>query len=216
MRLIRAVTRPLVLACLGVLSLSAEELPKAEGVDVVRAAKAIAGALSGPESSVAQGKAWEQDIAGLTDARPEIHTQAMAALIRRGAQVVSDLTVLAKDQDPALRMRVAAVLAAIGGEDATSELQRLSHDRDRGVDEVATLSLGKARGTGSFERLTEILQSSDPSLRQAMTDGSLDQPPTTELPMLFPLSGEALAYSMGIAYRAGWMDAAKLKLDNKK
>jgi HEAT repeat protein len=172
MRLIRAVTRPLALACLGVLCcLPAEELPKAEGVDVVRAAKAIAGALSGPESSVAQGKAWEQDIAGLTDARPEIHTQAMAALIRRGTPVVGDLTVLAKDQDPALRMRVAAVLAAIGGEDATSELLRMSHDRDRGVIEVATLGLGKARGAGSFERLAEILQSSDPSLRQAAARG---------------------------------------------
>ncbi len=171
MRLPRAGIRPLTLVCFSLLSLAAEELPKAEGLDVVRTAKAIADAFSRPESSVAQGKAWEADIAGLTDPRPEIHTQAMSALIRRGAPVVADLTVLANDHDPALRMRVAAVLAAIGGEEATREVLNLSKDRDRGVAEVATLGLGKVRGSGTFERLSEILQSPDPSLRQAAARG---------------------------------------------
>jgi HEAT repeat protein len=157
-------------ACLS-LALAAEELPKAEGVDVVRTAKAIAEALKGPESSVAQGKAWEQDIAAMTDPRAEVHTQAMAALIRRGQPVVGDLTVLGKDQDAALRMRVAVVLAGIGGDDATREVLRLSHDRERDVVEVATLGLGKSRGPGSFERLGEILQSPDPLLRQAAARG---------------------------------------------
>lgn len=171
MRLLRAVSRPLVVACFSISILSAEELPKAEGVDVVRTAKAIADAFSRPESSVAHGKAWEADIAGLTDARPEVHTQAMSALIRRGPPVVADLTVLAKDHDPALRMRVAAVLAAIGGEDATREVLSLSRDRDRGVAEVSTLGLGRVHGTGTFERLGEILQSPDPALRQAAARG---------------------------------------------
>jgi len=171
MRPNRTVSHPLAVLCFSIICLSAEDLPKAEGVDVVRTAKAIANALSGPESSVAQGKAWEQDIAGLTDARAEVHTQAMAALIRRGTPVVGDLMVLAKDQDPALRMRVAVVLAAIAGDEATTELLRLSQDRDRGVAEVATLGLGKARGPGSFERLTQVLQSADPSLRQAAARG---------------------------------------------
>ena len=171
MRPNRAVSRPLALVCLALLTVSAEELPKQEGVDVVRAAKAIADALIRPESSVAQGKAWEAEIASLTDARPEIHTQAMSALIRRGAPVVGDLTVLAKDHDPSLRMRVAAVLAAIGGDEATREVLNLSLDRDRGVAEVATLGLGKVRGPGTFERLSEILQSPDPSLRQAAARG---------------------------------------------
>lgn len=160
----------LTFCCLSV-DLAAEELPKAEGVDVVRTAKAIADALRRPESSVAQGKAWEADIAALTDSRPEIHTQAMSSLIRRGVLVVTDLAVLAKDQDPGLRMRVAAVLAAIGGDDATREILSLSRDRDRGVAEVATLGLGKVRGQGTFERLGEILQSTDPMLRQAAARG---------------------------------------------
>lgn len=171
MRPLRVVTRPLVLACFSLGMLTAEDLPKAEGVDVIRTAKAIADALSRPESSVAHGKAWEADIAALTDPRPEVHTQAMSALIRRGLPVIGDLTVLAKDQDPALRMRVAAVLAAIGGDDATREILSLSQDRDRGVAEVATLALGKVRGSGTFERLSEILQSPDPSLRQAAARG---------------------------------------------
>jgi HEAT repeat protein len=170
MRPLRAVIRPLVLAGL-FFALSAEDLPKAEGVDVVRTAKAIADAFSRPESSVGQGKAWEADIAALTDPRPEIHTQAMSALIRRGPSVVGDLAVLAKDQDPALRMRVTAVLAAIGGEEATREILVLSRDRDRGVVEVATLGLGKVRGAPAFERLGEILQSTDPLLRQAAARG---------------------------------------------
>jgi HEAT repeat protein len=149
----------------------AEELPKAEGVDVVRVGQAIAEALSRPESSVAHGKAWEADIAGLTDTRPEIHTQAMSALIRRGQPVVSDLRMLAKDQDPGLRIRVAVVLAAIGGESASEELLSLSRDQERGVVELATLGLGKARGVGSYERLAEILTSPDPILRQAAARG---------------------------------------------
>lgn len=164
-----------VLACLSICCLSpdlaAEELPKAEGVDVVRTAKAITDALRRPESSVGQGKAWEADIATLTDPRPEVHTQAMSSLIRRGEPVVGDLAVLAKDHDPGLRMRVAAVLAAIGGAEATREILSLSHDRDRGVAEVATLGLGKVRGEGAFERLGEIMQSTDPSLRQAAARG---------------------------------------------
>ena len=163
--------RTAIALCLSVLTLSAEELPKQEGLDVLRTARAIADAVKRPESSVAQGKAWEADIAGLTDARPEIHTQAMSALIRRGQPVIGDLTVLAGDQDTGLRMRVAAVLAAIGGEDATREILHLSHDRERDVVEVATLGLGKARGTGSFERLVEILGSPDPHLRQAAANG---------------------------------------------
>lgn len=170
MRTIRSVLSALVLSGLSLPPLIGEEV-KAEGVDVVRTVKAVADALKGPESSVAQGKAWERDIAALTDARPEIHTQAMAALIRRGTPVISDLSVLAKDQDPALRMRVTAVLAAIGGDEATAEVLTLSRDRDRGVVEVATLGLGKARGPGSFERLAEILQSPDPILRQSAARG---------------------------------------------
>jgi HEAT repeat protein len=162
-----------ILAVLSLLPVQsrAEELPKAEGVDVVKVGKAIAGALSRPESSVAQGKAWEADIAGLTDTRPEVHTQAMSSLIRRGQPVVGDLRMLAKDQDPKLRMRVAAVLAAIGGEQSTEELLSLSRDSDRGVVEMATLGLGKARGVGSYERLAEILASSEPSVRQAAARG---------------------------------------------
>jgi HEAT repeat protein len=171
MRPTRTVLQGFVLLSLSVSPVPGEELPKAEGVDVVRTAKAIAEALKGPESSVAQGKAWEQDIAALTDARPEVHTHAMAALIRRGTPVVGDLTVLAKDQDPGLRMRVTAVLAAIGGDEATAEVLSLSRDRDRGVVEVATLGLGKARGPGSFERLGELLRSPDPVLRQAAARG---------------------------------------------
>lgn len=175
MRPTRTVLSGLVLLGLSLPSMvtqvAAEELPKAEGVDVIRTAKAIADALKTPESSVAHGKAWEQDIAALTDVRPEIHTQAMAALIRRGAPVIGDLRVLAKDQDPSLRMRVTAVLAAIGGDEASAEVLALSRDRDRGVVEVATLGLGKARGPGSFERLGEILQSPDPILRQVAARG---------------------------------------------
>ena len=170
MPLLRMVSRPLALVL--VLScLSAEELPRAEGVDVVRTAKAIADAFSRPESSVAHGKQWEAEIAGLTDARPEVHTQAMSALIRRGSAVVGDLAVLAKDHDPALRMRVAVVLSAIGGDEATHEVLGLSRDGDRGVAEVATLGLGRVQGPAAFQRLTEIIQSPDPALRQAAARG---------------------------------------------
>ncbi len=164
--------RTALVLSLSILALSAEELPRQEGLDVVRTAQAIVDAVKRPaESSVAQGKAWEADIAGLTDARPEIHTQAMASLIRRGQPVLADLAVLAGDQDHGLRMRVAAVLAAIGGDEATRELLRLSHDRERDVAEVATLGLGRSRGPGSFERLAEILVSPDPHLRQAAASG---------------------------------------------
>jgi HEAT repeat protein len=163
--------RTAIVLCLSILSLSAEELPKAEGVDVIRTAKVIANAVRGPESSVAHGKAWENDIAALTDSRPEVHTQAMAALIRRGPVVIPDLTVLAKDQDPGLRMRVVAVLASIGGEDATREILVLSKDSDIAVVEMATLGLGKARGAGAFERLVDILNAPNPHLRQAAARG---------------------------------------------
>ena len=142
--------RPAIALCLSMLSLLAEELPKAEGLDVIRTAKAIANAVGRPESNVAQGKAWEIDIAGLTDARPEVHTGAMAALIRRGQSVIPDLAVLARDQDPSLRMRVVTVLAAIGSEDATREILTLSKDPDIAVVELATLGLGKSTWRGLF------------------------------------------------------------------
>ena len=163
--------RTAIALCLSMLSLSAEELPKAEGLDVIRTAKAIANAVRGPESNVAHGKTWENDIAALTDSRPEVHTPAMAALIRRGPAVIPDLTLLAKDQDPGLRMRVVAVLASIGGEDATREILVLSKDSDIAVVEMATLGLGKARGAGAFERLAEILSAPNPHLRQAAARG---------------------------------------------
>ena len=163
--------RTAIALCLSMLSLSAEELPKAEGLDVIRTAKAIANAVGRPESNVAHGKTWENDIAALTDSRPEVHTQAMAALIRRGPAVIPDLTLLAKDQDPGLRMRVVAVLASIGGEDATREILVLSKDSDIAVVEMATLGLGKARGTGAFERLADILNAPNPHLRQAAARG---------------------------------------------
>ena len=163
--------RTVIALCLSTLSLLAEELPKAEGLDLIRTAKAIANAVNGPVSNVAHGKAWENDIAALTDGRPEVHTQAMAALIRRGPAVIPDLTVLAKDQDPGLRMRVVAVLASIGGEDATREILVLSKDSDIAVVEMATLGLGKARGMGAFERLAEILNAPNPHLRQASARG---------------------------------------------
>ena len=163
--------RTAIALCLSMLSLSAEELPKAEGLDVIRTAKAIANSVGRPESNVAHGKTWENDIAALTDSRPEVHTQAMAALIRRGPAVIPDLTLLAKDQDPGLRMRVVAVLASIGGEDATREILVLSKDSDIAVVEMATLGLGKARGTGAFERLADILNAPNPHLRQAAARG---------------------------------------------
>lgn len=163
--------RTAIALCLSMLGLMAEELPKAEGVDVIRAAKAIVNAVGRAESNVAQGKAWEVDVAALTDARPEVHTGAMSALIRRGQVVIPDLAILSHDQDPSLRMRVVAVLAAIGGEDATREILMLSKDSDIAVVELATLGLGKARGADSFERLTEILSSPNPHLRQAAARG---------------------------------------------
>jgi HEAT repeat protein len=165
------VIAPVLLGGLLALPSPAEELPKAEGLDVVRAARAIAEAVGRPEAPVARGKAWEHDIAGLTDPRPEVHTQAMAALIRRGQPVVGDLTLLSGDPEAKLRARVAAVLAAIGGEDATVVVLRLSSDAVKEVAEVATMGLGKARGSGSFARLAEVLRSPDPDLRQAAARG---------------------------------------------
>ncbi len=148
-----------------------EELPKAEGLDVIKAAKAIGEALKPNDPGSARGKPWAEDIAALTDPRTEVHTQAMASLIRRGEPVVPDLIILSTDQDWQLRQRVAAILATIGGDQANATIITMCDDKNLRVAEVAIIGLGKSRGPGSFDRLAQALKEKDPNERQAAAKG---------------------------------------------
>jgi HEAT repeat protein len=146
--------------------------PKLDGVDVIQAVKDLSAEIGGPpQSKVAKGKPWEGDIAGLTDPRPEHFNPAMAALIRRGAEVIPDLTVLAADQDWRIRGRVVQVAAGIGGDGGTGLVLALSRDPEKQVRELAAFSLGMAGGKGAFERLAQLLGAGDPIIREAAARG---------------------------------------------
>lgn len=149
----------------------AVEEPKLEGVDVIQAVKDLSAEVQSPHSKVAKGKPWEGDIAGLTDPRPEQFNPAMAALIRHGAEVIPDLTVLAADQDWRIRGRVVQVAAGIGGDGGTGLVLALSRDAEKQVRELAAFSLGMAGGKGAFERLAQLLGAGDPIIREAAARG---------------------------------------------
>jgi HEAT repeat protein len=163
---IRPALRCLLLAPLAGVLLAQDD-PKLEGLDVIGAAKAVKAALSEPRAKAAIGKPWESEIAALTDPRVQVHNQAIAALIRRGAVVVPDLKVLSTDPDWQIRGRVVSVAAAIGGDEATAVILDLSRDTDLRVGELATLGLGQARGAGSFPRLAELIRHGDVHMREA-------------------------------------------------
>jgi HEAT repeat protein len=164
-------TQVLVLASLFTLSVVGEELPKAQGMDVIKAGKALTNALTPKDPGSARGKAWEDDIAGLTDPRVDVHTQAMSNLIRRGAVVVPDLMILSGDQDWQIRQRVSAVLATIGGDHASATVIKMCDDPESRVAEVSIMGLGQCKGPGTFEHLAKALISIDPNKRQAAAKG---------------------------------------------
>ncbi len=153
-------------------TLRAEDVPPVQGVDVIQAVKDLKAAVGPlPEAKAGKGKPWEQAIAGITDPRPDVHNEAMAALIRRGTEVLPDLGVLANDPDWQVRVRVATVAASIGGDDGTKLVLGISHDPDRRVRELSALLLGRARGAGAFARLGELLRASEPDIRQSAARG---------------------------------------------
>ncbi len=164
-------THLLVLTGLFMLPVFGEELPKAQGMDVIKAAKALTNALTPNDPGSARGKAWEDDIAALTDPRVDVHTQAMSSLIRRGQVVVPDLMILSGDQDWQLRQRVSAVLATIGGDHASATVIKMCDDSDVRVAEVSIMGLGQCKGPGTFDRLAKALSSIDPNKRQAAAKG---------------------------------------------
>ncbi|MBA2479625.1 MAG: HEAT repeat domain-containing protein [Planctomycetes bacterium] len=143
---------------------AAAEEPLMQGMDVADAAKAVAKWVSPP----AQGdKPWSGDLAALTGRDARALQVAMGNLIRRGAAVLPDLAVLAKDQDWLLRSRVAQVAAGIGGTDAAPLLISLTRDGEARVREIATLGLGRCEGPGVYERLAEQISAPEAAVRQA-------------------------------------------------
>ncbi len=168
--LLRAALMALMALLAGAPALRAEE-PKLDGVDVIQAVKDLSAEIATPHSKVAKGKPWEGDIAALTDPRPEQYNPAMAGLIRHGAEVLPDLTVLAADQDWRIRGRVVQVAAGIGGDGGTALVLALSRDLEKQVRELAAFSLGMAGGKGAFERLAQLLGAGDPVIREAAARG---------------------------------------------
>jgi HEAT repeat protein len=148
-----------------------EDAIKSEGMDVIKAGKALKEALSSHDPRSARGKPWAEDIAHLTHPAVEIHTAAMASLMRRGEPVVPDLIVLAGDPDWELRSRVVAVLATIGGDHASATVIKLCDDPEPRVAEVAILGLGQCKGPGTFERLVLASSANDPNRRQMAAKG---------------------------------------------
>jgi HEAT repeat protein len=151
--------------------LQAGDAQQVDGVDVIQTVRDIKQAVSGPHSSVARGKPWEDDIAALTDPRPEYHGPAIAALIRRGTVVLEDLMVLAGDQDWQIRGRVVQTAAGIGGDGGTALILSLTDDADKHVRELCATGLGMAGGKGAFDRLVQLLHVGDPTIREAAARG---------------------------------------------
>ncbi len=135
----------------------------AQGMDVGQASRRIRD-LVDPQHA---DKPWAEAIADLSSNEPSAQRSGIAALIRTGPPVLGDLGVLARDQDPLLRIRVIEVAGGIGGTPPAPLMLSLSRDPERHVRQEAVLGLGLCRGPGVYERLAEALGAPAPEERDA-------------------------------------------------
>lgn len=135
----------------------------AQGLDIGQTAQTVRGWVAPP----APQQPWSRAISELTSDDEGLQHRAEAELIRHGAEVLPDLTILADDHDPLLRMRVVTVASGIGGEAPVPLLLRLGRDPDGRVRTASVLGLGRCRGPGVFERLRDALQAVDADERDA-------------------------------------------------
>jgi len=129
-------------------------------------------------SAAEDGRHVERLIGALTDHRRGVHRPAMTALASMGPRVLADLEVLAGDNNPRVRARVAEVAADVGGERAFAILRRLVDDRDAYVREVAVLGLGAVGVDQAFDVLAPRLGDPLPGIREsaALALGQLGDP----------------------------------------
>ena len=112
-----------------------------------------------------------QMITGLTDTRERIHERAVQGLVRMGAPAIPDLRLLAADENPKLRLRVALIVSQIEGAEAEGLLLALSKDQEAAVREVAALGLGRKSGDNVLRRLAILLDDDEPAVRESAALG---------------------------------------------
>lgn len=122
-------------------------------------------------TDAARQKALNQRIAvlvtALTDSRERVHERAVAALAEIGKAALPDLEILARDENPALRLRVALVLTQIDGAASRELLLQMSYDAESAVREVVTLGLGRKRHDDVLRRLAVLLNDEVPGVRES-------------------------------------------------
>lgn len=157
----RRMLRPCAAILLAAAGLSAlDDGAPPQGMEVLPLIKAAGEALSGKEAAL-PGRPWSNDLASLTDPDPSIHGAAIGSLVRRGAIVLPDLTIMSNDRDWALRTRIVRVAAGIGGIEGAPLTLRLSKDSDPRVRRLAIVGLGRCRGDEVLQRLLELSTSLD-------------------------------------------------------
>ena len=152
----------LIIACSSALAL--DDQPHIEqGIDVI-------GAVQGVRRALNASGTWQDDLGALTDPDPQMHQRAVLNLVRAGARVLPDITVLARDADWQIRARCCQVAGGIGGAPATPLLLELTRDRQVRVRELAALGLGRGAGAAAGARLLELLATDDAPVRAAAAE----------------------------------------------
>ena len=108
-----------------------------------------------------------QLITALTDSRQRVNEQAITALAQVGAPALADLSVLARDEQPTLRLRVTLVVTQIDAPEATALLLSLSQDSVAAVREVAALGLGRKKGDDVLRRLAVLIEDEEAGVRES-------------------------------------------------
>ncbi len=131
-----------------------------QGMEILPLIKA-AGEVVSPREAPLPGRAWSNDLAAITDPDPSVHSPAIGRLVRRGAIVLPDLTIMSSDRDWQLRARIARIAAGIGGTDGAPLALVLSKDNDPRVRRLSIVALGHCRGDEVLARLLELSVSLD-------------------------------------------------------
>lgn len=155
--------RPSALLAAALAIAASDEAPP-QGMDVLPLVRAAGKAIAGPPPPV-PGRPWSDDLAALTDPDPSANGPAVGRLVRRGAEVLADLGLIATDRDWQVRTRVVRVAAGIGGEAGAPLVLRLASDADPRVRRMAIVGLGRCRGEPVRTRLEELIGSRDPDER---------------------------------------------------
>ena len=131
--------------------------------------------------------------AALSDERPSVHNPAIGALQRYGVTALPELSVLARDSQAGLRLRVTVVLAGIPHSRAVDMLELLASDGNTTVREAAMLGLSRQSRQDDrvLARLRDGMVDPAPEVREAaaLAMGYLRDPAALETLTKIPSVG---------------------------